>query len=131
MTKSAGAERRRAKRRQILDAFSVFITIPRKGGYQLPVHDISDLGIGFDFDTEGESAADSPVKKGEKLELHLYLNRTISLPLSVSVARVEELKAVRRIGAEFNETGSPAFAAFKAFLSLVDRLTEMPAITNS
>jgi hypothetical protein len=138
MSKSSGsahggnaAERRRAKRRQVLDTFAIFASIPKKGGYQLTVHDLSDVGIGFDYDTEGEIASETPIKKGEKLEVHLYLNRSLYLSLGVTVARIEDVKTVRRIGAEFNETGTPAFAAFAAFLGLVDRLSEMPVISGS
>ena len=51
---SSYTEKRRAKRRGILDRFSFYISIPKLGHSRHKVKDISELGIGFELDTLGE-----------------------------------------------------------------------------
>jgi len=114
-------ERRKFKRRQIIDSFSMFVSLPKKGGAKLSLHDVSEQGIGFDFDTDGEAHADSPIAKGDSFDVHLYLNQSLYLPLTVRTARIEP-GAIRRLGAEFVETKSPAFEAFQAFVQFLDKL---------
>src|SRR5579885_2681962 len=98
-TKADGAERRRSARQPILDSFSLFVVVPKKGIHRLPIHDVSAEGIGFDLDTEGESPSDFPVKVGETLELRLYLNQSLFLALEAKVMRSQEKDLIRRIGA--------------------------------
>jgi len=126
-----GAERRRFKRRPILETFSLFCVVPKKGSHRLPVHDVSDKGIGFDLDIDGESFAEFPLKSGEKLEVHLYLNQTLYLPLVVQVARIEDKASVRRIGAELINPDSPSSKAFAAFLDMLDQLSEAGEISGA
>jgi hypothetical protein len=114
-----GAERRRAQRRPILESFSLFVVIPRKGSHRLRVYDASDHGLRFDLDLEGESSAGSPIKPGEELEVNLYLNQSLYLPLTVKVVRVEEQGTLRRVGSEFK--GKP-HRAYLSFLGLLDEL---------
>jgi hypothetical protein len=121
---SQGIERRRARRRPILATFSVHLVIPKKGLYKLTVHDLSELGIGFDIDVEGESAADFPVAIGNVIETRLYLNQSLFIPLSIRVARVEEQRIVRRVGAEFQNQLSTDFKAFLALLSFLDHMAD-------
>jgi hypothetical protein len=125
---SNGVERRKAKRRAILDSFSVFVAIPKKGFYKLPVHDISDFGLGFDFDTEGEDPADFPIQKGDSVEVHFYLNQSLYLPLQTKVARVETKGTVRQLGVELQDRSAPGAEAFAAFLQLVDCVTDSAVI---
>lgn len=120
-TQAQQQERRKHKRRQIIDSFSMFVALPLKGGHKLGLHDLSEQGIGFDFDTDGEAHADSPVAKGDTFTVHLYLNQSLSLPLTVRVARIEP-GAIRRLGAEFTEPQTPAFQALLAFVQFLDKL---------
>jgi hypothetical protein len=124
----SGIERRRARRRPILDTFSMFCVVPKKGVYRLPVHDVSDHGIGFDLDMEGEEGQQLAVKLGEPLEVHFYLNQSLFLPLSVRVARIDEGK-IRRIGAEL-DTQAPAHAGFAAFLKMLDAIVDVAQISR-
>ena len=123
-----GAERRRAPRRPILDSFSLFVAVPKKGGAKLPVHDISELGMGFDLDLEGEGT-DIPVKMGETFEVQFYLNQTLYLPLQVRVARIEEKNGIRRVGAEFPDQNTPYNRALNSFIGMIDSISEVARLS--
>src|ERR1700751_1407622 len=88
-------ERRRSKRRPILDTFSLFAVVPKKGVHRLQVHDLSDLGMGFDLDIDGENFDEFPINPKEKLSVHLYLNQSLYLNLEVQVMRIEDARGVR------------------------------------
>ncbi|MGZ3698067.1 MAG: PilZ domain-containing protein [Bdellovibrionota bacterium] len=120
-----GAERRRAKRRPILHSFSVFVVVPKKGVHRLQVHDLSDLGMGFDVDMEGDATADYPIKQGDEIDVRFYLNQSLFIPLSVTVARLETKGDVRRIGAEFGDKKAPNYQAFLAFLTMLDSIADV------
>ena len=117
-------ERRRFRRRPILDTFSLFVVVPKKGVHRLQIHDMSDIGIGFDLDIEGESFDEFPIQANEKLDIQLYLNQSLYLNLQVQVARIEDARGVRRIGAEFCERSSASYQGFVAFLKMLDTLAE-------
>lgn len=123
--KDDGIDRRKARRRPILDSFSFYVVVPKKGYHRLRVADLSDSGVGFDFDIAGESPDDFPVKHGEEFELHFYLNQTLFLPMQVMVARIDDSKAIRRIGAEFKNRGSSEYQGIMAILEMIDRLSEI------
>jgi hypothetical protein len=117
-------ERRRAVRRPLLDSFSLFVVVPKKGGYRLKVHDVSDFGLGFDLDAEGESASDFPAVSGDRYALRFYLNQTLYLPLQVQLVRIEEKGRQRRVGVEIVDRSTPGYRAFAAFLRMLDALHE-------
>jgi hypothetical protein len=121
---AGGLERRGSKRRPILDSFSFFVALPKKGGHRLKAHDVSDSGMGFDFDIEGEGSDIFPVSQGESFDIHLYLNQSLYLPLTVKVIRIIESEGVRRIGAEFIDRQGPGFKALLSFLAMVDLIAE-------
>ena len=109
----------------ILATFSVFIVIPKKGIHRLPVHDISEIGMGFDLDIEGEPAQDFPISPGDTLDFRFYLNNSLYIPLTIQVVRIEEGHLKRRVGAEFSDTQSESHQAFLAFLNLLDKILDM------
>src|SRR5689334_236108 len=103
---SANAERRKSKRRPVLETFSVFIVIPKKGIHRLQVQDISENGIGFNLDEEGEVSTEFPIGAGDSIDLRFYINSSLFIPLSIQVIRVDSTHQGRRIGAEFQERKS-------------------------
>lgn len=126
-----GIDRRRTRRRPIIETFSMFCVVPKKGPYRLAIHDVSDQGIGFDLDMDGEDTQAFALKLGEQLEVHLYLNQSLYLPLSVKVARIEVRNGqdsaqgkVRRIGAEL-DSKDPVHAGFAAFLKMLDAIADV------
>ena len=118
-------ERRRAKRRRILNTFFLFIVIPKKGTHRLEISDVSDSGILFSLDLEGEAPADFPLKTGEVLDLRLYLNHSLYLPLSVKVLRIEEQNQMRKVAGEFVDSGSKGNKGFSAFLQMLDEAVDI------
>lgn len=129
-TNKSGAERRKSRRRQILDTFSLFAVIPNKGAYRLPVHDVSDDGIGFDVDLDGEDQDAFPLKSGESLALHFYLNQSLYVPISVQVARIEQdaKTKVRRVGGSFSTKDSAGITAMRAFVQMLDQIASVAQV---
>jgi hypothetical protein len=117
----SGADRRRMPRRDILESFSLFVSIPSKGGARLPVHDVSELGIGFDADVEGEGPL-VPLAPDSGIEVHFYLNQSLYIPLRVRVVRVIEDRdrGVRKIGAELVEPSESLAALVRMLAHLGD-----------
>lgn len=122
-SKGQKQERRKVRRRPILATFSVFCVVPRKGVHRLPIHDVSEQGIAFDLDTEGEDLQDFRVTTGETLDVQFYLNQSLFLPLSVKVIRVEDGPAVRKVGAELIP-GGKGHEAFLSFVAMLDAVGE-------
>ncbi len=120
--------RRKAKRRPILDTFSLFVVVSKKSIVQLKHHDLSEAGIGFDYDVAGEGATDFPVANGEVLDLQVFLNQSLSFPLQIKVARIEETEKSRKIGGEYTDKKSPGYQALVAFLEMLDRITDVAQI---
>lgn len=118
-------ERRRSSRQAILDSFNLFISIPKKGGHKLPVRDVSLNGVGFDLDTEGEVEGDFPVQEGELLEVQLFLNRSLHVPLQVEVKRLLNQGGVRHVGSEIKKESNQAYEAYRAFVELIERLQKL------
>ena len=126
-----GIERRKALRRPVVETFSLYVVVPKKGPYRLPVNDVSELGLGFDFDIDGESAEGFPTAIGERFEVDLYLNQTLYLPLEVEIMRIESRKGgVRRVGTEIADQKTPAYRAFVAFLKMLDAVSEVATVTS-
>lgn len=126
-----GIERRKAPRRPVVDTFSLFAVVPKKGPHRLPVHDVSELGVGFDFDIEGESIATFPAAVGERFDLHLYLNQTLFLALEVEIMRIEARRnGSRRVGAEIANRKSAAYRGFAAFIEMLDAVAESASVAS-
>ncbi len=124
-TTKTDSERRAFRRRPLLETFSFFISLPQKGSYRLTAHDISEQGMGFDFDIAGEDLGGHAVQPGDLIEVHLYLNQSLSIPLMLRVIRVQVESLKRRVGAEFQPKASPGYKAFLSFLQFVDDLHEL------
>lgn len=124
----SGVERRRARRRSVMGTFSLFAVIPKKGVHRLDIQDISDLGMSFDLDVEGESSKDFPVAPGEIVGLRFYLNQSLYLPLDVRIVRLEQTPQGRRAGGEFSDHASKGYKAFLSFLKLMDEVLEIAQI---
>jgi hypothetical protein len=120
-----GIDRRGSRRRPILESFSFFVVVPKKGMHRLRVVDLSDTGVGFDYDIIGEMKEAFPVAPGEVFELQFYLNQTLFFPMNVKVARIDDSKVLRRIGAEFTATGTPEHDGLLAVMDMIDKVSEI------
>lgn len=120
--KKPAQDRRRSQRRPIVEAFNVFVVLPSKGAHRLKIHDVSDHGVGFDIDMEGEPLGDYELAKGDVISVELHFNTRLSIPLKLKVTRVEVLGGLRRVGGELVDRKAPEHQAFDAFVRLVDAL---------
>ncbi|MCM2324734.1 MAG: PilZ domain-containing protein [Oligoflexia bacterium] len=126
-----GAERRRSRRRTVLSTFSLFVVIPKKGFHRLSIRDVSDQGIGFELDVEGESPQDFPVSTGEELSLNFYLNQSLYLQLKGKVVRLESLPSgLRTLGVEFVDPAAPGMKAYRSFLQMLDEIIDSAKIES-
>ena len=117
-------ERRRDRRRPILATFALFCVIPKKGIHRLQVNNISENGIGFDLDIDGESPEDFKINIGETLALRFYVNLSLYILLSVKLNRIDLTETGRRIGAELLDTESASYQAFRSFISMLDLIAD-------
>lgn len=124
----SGEEKRRVERRPILDTFSIFASVPKKADIRLPIHDLSELGIGFDLDT-GHGEDLFPVKEGDELEIHLYLNQSLFVPATVTIKRILKKDSVRQIGAEL-QPQSAASQTVKSFVAFLDAVVGHGQVTS-
>ncbi|MBL7715615.1 MAG: PilZ domain-containing protein [Bdellovibrionales bacterium] len=111
----------------MVESFSFFVSVPKKGGYKLKVHDLSEIGIGFDLDIPGEGAS-VPVKEGDTWEVHFYLNQTLYLPLTVKIARLLDREGVRYAGAEFPDRSTAPYHAIESLLKMLDQLADVAVL---
>ncbi len=116
-----GPERRKARRREILEHFSFYIQIPKLGPAKHRVQDVSEAGIGFIVESLGGVFT---LTKDEKVDLHFYLNQSLFLPLKIQVARQEEKKETQQVGAVFLDTQSNQYQTFLSLVKLLDQLSE-------
>jgi hypothetical protein len=120
-------EKREARRRPILESFALFVVVPGKGAHRLPVFDLSEKGIGFQFDHESESPESTSLNTGEAIELCLYLNQSLYIALQVRVARIHQQKpdGPRIVGASFADSPAGSNLAAERFVQLLDALAEI------
>jgi hypothetical protein len=114
-------EKRRAKRRDIVDRFSFYVCIPKLGYTRHKVNDVSELGIGFELETLGEFK----LSKGEVCELDFYMNQSLYLPLQIEVMRHVDHETTQLIGAAFVDVQSATQLTFNTLVKLVDQLSEV------
>lgn len=121
------AERRRARRRPVLETFALSASFPVLGPHRLEVEDLSEIGVGIRIDAEVFEHASAPmIEPGEQLEFQLYLNRSLFIPLHLRVARVVELAQKRQflVGGEFDGCSEGAIEAVESFLGVLDVLVD-------
>lgn len=126
--KGGGVERRKHRRRPVLDTFRFFAVIPQKGPLRLRIYDVSDEGMGFEVDSTAGEAELFDVRPGETINVQFYLNQSLYLPLSVQVVRVDAEGETRTVGAKFTDQDSRAFKAFTAFLNWFDEMLDVVRI---
>jgi hypothetical protein len=96
---------------------------------RLKVHDVSDAGIGFDLDIAEENGIPAfEAKQGASFDIHLYLNQSLFIPLTVVIRRIAETDGIRRIGAEIEGKATKGQIALAAFLDMLDVLSDVARI---
>ena len=113
-------ERRKSKRREILEHFSFYLCIPKLGFARHKVNNVSETGIGFTIETLGEFK----LAKDEQCNLQFYLNQSLYLPLKIQVVRQEESGGTQNIGSLLLETQSSEYQTFLSLVRLLDQLVD-------
>jgi hypothetical protein len=119
-------ERRKAKRRDVLENFSFYICVPKLGFTRHAVNDVSELGLGFTLDTLGEFT----LQQNETCQLHFYLNQSLYLPLEIQVVRQREELQTQSVGAVITDTSSKEYLAFLTLVKLLDQLSESAELST-
>jgi len=115
-------ERRKAKRYDIIESFSIFASLSAQGEIRFHVHDLSDLGMGLDLDEDVFGAISPAIAKDQELEVHLYLNQSLYLPLKIKVIRMEKKSEKQHLGVEVTEKKGPTYSAYRAFIEMISKL---------
>jgi hypothetical protein len=123
---NTGKERRKAKRRDILEKFSFYVCIPKLGFARHMVNDVSELGIGFTLDTLGEFT----LKKDESCSLHFYMNQSLYLPLEIQVMREQVTDQSQLVGAIFSDVTTAQYKTFLTLVNFLDQLSESGEILD-
>jgi len=114
-------ERRKSRRRKILEHFSFYIQLPKLGPARHRVNDLSEFGIGFNVETIGGTFT---LKADEKTDLNFYLNQSLFLPLKIQVARQVPEGETQLVGAVFLDTKSNQYQTFLSMVKFLDQLSE-------
>lgn len=117
--------RRELQRSTVMETFSLFLIVPKKGVQRLVVEDLSPKGIGFYLDLDEEPTDWFDVQVGDKLEILFFLNQSLFIPLTVQIAQLRKKGGSRRIGAEILPSLSKGAAAYKSFCEMLSHLENL------
>jgi len=111
-------EERVSVRRDILETFQIFLTMPHLGSQRIVISDLSLTGIAFIADPGMQ------FKEGSILECYLHLNKSIRIPLTVTVIHLQDDSGFTKAGCGITGTESSAYKAYSNFVQLLISLTE-------
>lgn len=119
------AERRRYRRRIVLDSFHVFLTVPKNGENKIYLKDISENGFAFESDKRNSFSL------SQTLECAFYINAGLSVPLKVRVAHIRPLENGSKLtGVEVLPNQDKSHQALIIFVKLLDQLTKLEKSTS-
>ncbi len=106
-------------RKDILDSFQIFITIPSFGSQKVLIMDISMKGLSF------RAEPGIKIKEGTLLDCYLYLNTNIRIPLQITVVHIIDDCGICRAGCEITERNSSSYTAYSKFIELMHSLEKI------
>lgn len=112
-------EEREFIRKDILDSFQIFMTIPYFGSQKISIMDMSMKGLSF------RAEPGMKIKEGAKFDCYLYLNTSIRIPLQLSIIHKIDDCGISRAGCEISDTGNSAYRAYSAFIDLMHTLEKI------
>ena len=118
---SNSPERRKSKRREILENFSFYIQVPKLGPARHRVNNLSEFGVGFIVESLGGLFT---LKIDEIVDLNLYLNQSLYLPLKIQVTRQIDQVETQQVGAVFLDTKSNEYQTYLSLVKFLDQLSE-------
>lgn len=112
-------EEREFIRKDILDSFQIFITIPYFGSQKISIIDMSMKGLSFRIEPGMK------INEGAKLDCYLYLNTSIRIPLQLSIVHKIDDCGISRAGCEIADTETSAYRAYAGFIGLMHALEKI------
>lgn len=112
-------EEREFIRKDILDSFQIYITIPYFGSQKISIMDMSMKGLSF------RAEPGMKIQEGAKLDCYLYLNSSIRMPLQLSIVHKIDECGISRAGCEIADTKSSAYRAYAGFIDLMHALEKI------
>lgn len=106
-------------RKDILDSFQIFMTIPYFGTQKISIMDMSMKGLSF------RAEPGMIIKEGGNLDCYLYLNSSIRIPLQLSIVHKIDNCGISRAGCEISETENSSYRAYAAFISMMHALEKI------
>lgn len=106
-------------RKDILDSFQIFMTIPYFGSQKISIMDMSMKGLSFRVEPGMK------IKEGAKLGCYLYLNTSIRIPLQLSIVHKIDDCGISRAGCEIADTSTSAYKAYARFIELMHSLEKI------
>jgi len=119
---SNNIEERVSVRKDILDTFEIFMTMPHLGSQKITISDLSLQGISFISDPGMH------IKKGTSFESYLHLNKSIRIPLKIKIVHLIDEFGYTRAGCEIHDTDSSGYKAYSNFFQLLISLNELKDI---
>lgn len=112
-------EERVSVRRDILETFRIFLTMPHRGARKITICDLSRNGISFESEPGMELTA------GSTLKCYLHLNESIRIPLMITIKHLADDCGSTRAGCEISDRKSSAYRAYNNFVELLMSLAEI------
>lgn len=111
-------ERRKHVRKEVLDTFQVFISIPKLGPQKIYLKDLSKGGISFSSELKSE------LDEKQKYNIFFHINPSLKLPLQVEIKNISKSRSASvRVGCQFfKTTSSGAYKSYLKFIDLLDNL---------
>lgn len=124
-------ERRKAKRRPILETFSLFVVVPEIALQRLRVTDMSEGGLAFEIESIVEESGTRRFQMGDEMDVQFYLNASLFVPVRCRVVRVESRPSGSKFGLEFISQKDGGVQALASFLRMLDEITGIAQIERS
>lgn len=116
MTKNKAIQKKDERefiRKDILDAFQIYLKVPHFGSQKIAIIDMSMNGLSF------RAEPGMQFNEGSLLDCHLYLNSSIRIPLQVTVVHRIDDCGICRAGCEISGSNKSANNAYTRFIELM------------
>ena len=110
------AEEREFVRRDILDAFQIYLMMPFLGSQKVSIFDVSVKGLSF------RAEPGMKINEGMQLDCYLYLNSNIRIPLNICIVHRVEEGGITKAGCKIRNTHSSTYTAYVKFVELLQSL---------
>jgi hypothetical protein len=110
------SDHRLSLRREILNKFETYLTVPHLGEQKLPVHDMNLKGLSF-FLKEGMT-----LRSEESFNAFLHITPVIRVPLLLKAVHILSDKSGVRAGCDLTGSSPEALAVHENLIALLESL---------